>query len=70
MEIRAEANMGKFADENTCMGCGESYDYEMIQATPDPSSPIMCAECLGFDPFDLITIDKDPEVNDTEEGQT
>lgn len=50
LQIRQEMLMEKFVDENTCMECGKTYDYEMYCMSPLGDGPILCVECIGFDP--------------------
>lgn len=52
LESRMERLMDKFVDLNTCMECGKRYDYEMYCVSPIGDGPIVCTECLGFDPAD------------------
>ena len=47
MDSRIERLIDKFVDEYTCMECGERKDYELVTATANPDSPLVCNECLG-----------------------
>lgn len=54
MESRINRIEDKFIDEFTCMECGNRYDYEMTCVSPLGDGPIVCNECLGFDPFEEL----------------
>lgn len=44
--------LDKYVDDHTCMECGKSYDYDMVCPDPLGYGPLICYECLGFNPFD------------------
>ena len=53
MNSRIESLIDKYVDEYTCMECGTKVDYECICVSPIGDGPIVCVECLGFDPFEV-----------------
>ena len=54
MDSKIERLTDDFVNENTCMQCKKTYDYEMICPDPMGMGPAICVECLGFDPFDKV----------------
>ena len=50
LEARQERLMDAFIDEHTCMGCQKKVDYELLCPSPIGDGPLLCYECLGFDP--------------------
>jgi hypothetical protein len=54
MDSKIDRLIENFVDEYTCMNCGKKCDYEC--ACPDflGLGPIVCDECLGFDPTEKI----------------
>lgn len=64
LEARAERMMDRFVDEYTCMECGNRYDYEMTCVDPHGYGPIVCNECLGFDPMEAINADTEKMRSD------
>ena len=54
LESRIENMQDKFIDERTCMDCGKKTDYELLCQSPLGDGPILCYECSGIDPDELI----------------
>lgn len=52
LESKMEALMEEYVDENTCMQCKKKVDYELLCPDPMGYGPLLCVECLGFDPFE------------------
>ena len=48
LDRQIENNIDQY-EEGQCMSCDKKVDYELIQATPHPSSPVVCCECLSPD---------------------
>jgi len=51
LETKINTFIDKYIDDNTCMECGKTVDYELICPSPIGDGPAICIECLGFDPF-------------------
>ena len=49
LELRIERLVDEYIDENTCMGCGEKVDYDLVCQSPDGFGPALCDECLSLD---------------------
>lgn len=46
MEMQMEEMIDQY-EEGCCMDCGKKVDYELIQVSPHPASPVVCYECLS-----------------------
>ena len=54
LEIKMESLMDEYVDDCTCMQCKKKVDYDLICPDPMGYGPLLCVECLGFDPFEII----------------
>jgi len=61
LEAKSEMLLDSYVDEKTCMDCKKVVDYELLCPDPMGYGPLICIECLGFDPFDNLNSNRGSE---------